>query len=307
MPMGCILSTEKSISLNTKKYRSERRAIISASRLQGGSTPLPMAKFKINTTMTKEQLMQKWGDLSRPLKNDIDAVIEYEIAKSKEPQPAPNPIAEAYERWEKINKKTWEKGLWIKKHSNNESMQEDGCVVFSSYFNFNEYPELWELYTEPAKQPEPNPIAEAYERGEKIRLKDWRKSSYIKKQSKKQFIDERGSTLYHHNILGFDTHPEKWELYTESEQVAKPEPQVITDLLEIAISDVFDSFKKIEETKKQMEQEKIQHDAEQPSKPFDRERFERMFRAVIETHEATMNALKQLDAYYATKEGGNNE
>jgi len=222
--------------------------------------------------MTKEQLMQKWGDLSRPLKNDIDAVIEYEIAKSKEPQPAPNPIAEAYERWEKINKKTWEKGLWIKKHSNNESMQEDGCVVFSSYFNFNEYPELWELYTEPAKQPEPNPIAEAYERGEKIRLKDWRKSSYIKKQSKKQFIDERGSTLYHHNILGFDTHPEKWELYTEP--------------------------------------------AEQPAKPFDRERFEAMFRAVVasgrtESYEqdflATNICLEKLDAYYATKEGGEND
>jgi len=218
--------------------------------------------------------MQKWGDLSRPLKNDIDAVIEYEIAKSKEPQPAPNPIAEAYERWEKINKKTWEKGLWIKKHSNNESMQEDGCVVFSSYFNFNEYPELWELYTEPAKQPEPNPIAEAYERGEKIRLKDWRKSSYIKKQSKKQFIDERGSTLYHHNILGFDTHPEKWELYTEPEQPV--------------------------ETEKPSSQVKLDNS-------FDKERFEAMFRAVIETLEATMNAQKQLDAYYASKEGGNNE
>lgn len=45
---------------------------------------------------------------------------------------------------------------------------------------------------------------------------------------------------------------------------------------------------------------------EQPAKPFDRERFEAMFRAVIETHEATINALKQLDAYYETKEGGNN-
>ena len=55
---------------------------------------------------------------------------------------------------------------------------------------------------------------------------------------------------------------------------------------------------------------------EQPQPKFDRDRFERMFCAVVangghelchkEAIELTEQALAELDAYYAKKEGGNN-
>ena len=103
--------------------------------------------------MTKQELMQKWGDLSRPLKNDIDAVIAHEIAKMQEkPQPELNPIVEAYERGEKIRKKTWEKDAWIQKHTEIMAIHDDACLRKKVWYNFDTYPNLWELYTEPTEQ-----------------------------------------------------------------------------------------------------------------------------------------------------------
>ena len=40
--------------------------------------------------MTKKELMQKWGDLSRPLKNDLNDVIKHEVAKAKEQSEKPS-------------------------------------------------------------------------------------------------------------------------------------------------------------------------------------------------------------------------
>ena len=60
----------------------------------------------------------------------------------------------------------------------------------------------------------------------------------------------------------------------------------------------------------------IDKSKKQPTKKFDKDRFEAMFRAVVanggheldhkQAIELTEEALKQLDAYYAEKEGGNN-
>ena len=130
-----------------------------------------------------------------------------------------------------------------------------------------EVAKAWEL--EPVQgipQPALNPIEEAYERGEKIRRKDWNINSYTRKydlSAKKQFT-------WH----GERINPEDWELYTEPDQVT---------------------------------------DHEQPAKPFDKDRFERMFCAVLvgDVYEnaikATEDILAKLDAYYASKEGGANE
>lgn len=124
-------------------------------------------------------------------------------------------------------------------------------------------------------QPALNPIEQAYERGEKIRQKNWLKNAWIQKLSKTESTSDTLTTFS--NNWDFITHPENWELYTEPKQVAEP--------------------------------------TEQP-KPFDKERFEAMFRAVVasgvqQNFECfkidTTYFLQQLDAYYATKEGGNND
>lgn len=114
------------------------------------------------TPTHEESFRKKWENyIPQELHQTFNLMLDVVINEARDgmkspdvqPQPAHNPIAEAYERGEKIRKKNWGKGLWIKKHSNNESMQENGRVVFSSYFNFNEYPEKWGIYTEPTEQP----------------------------------------------------------------------------------------------------------------------------------------------------------
>jgi hypothetical protein len=127
-------------------------------------------------------------------------------------------------------------------------------------------------------KPAPNPITEAYERGEKIRFKDWHTSSWITKHSYTHSIDESGTVYKNDSIhFNFDEQPSEWELYTEAEA------EQVTE----------------------------------PAKPkFDQDRFEAMFRAVVASGlnaryeddlEYTKEALTKLDAYYATKKGGNNE
>ena len=138
------------------------------------------------------------------------------------------------------------------------------------------------IATEIAKakvQPALNPIEQAYERGEKIRCNYWGKDEWIKKHSKTESITECNK-IYKNLEIDFDfaTHPEKWELYTEPTE--QPSSQAKLD------------------------------------NSFDKERFEAMFRAVVanggheldhkQAIELTEEALKQLDAYYASKEGGNN-
>jgi hypothetical protein len=125
-------------------------------------------------------------------------------------------------------------------------------------------------------QPAPNPIREAYDAYKPIRDKDWIKGDWIKKQSDTHSICNKGM-LYENDDLDFDTIPEGWEIYTEAEA-----EQVTA-----------------------------------PAKPkFDQDRFERMFRAVVasgrtESYDqdflATNICLEKLDAFYASKKGGNNE
>lgn len=170
--------------------------------------------------MTKEQFAEKWGwnIVNNAILSDLDAVIATEIAKAQEvkledaqPQPALNPIEQAYERGEKIRKKNWENQSWYKKYDENNVITNRGNVYAISMFDFNS----------------------------------------IKNE------------------------PDLWELYTEPEQVAEP--------------------------------------AKQPAKPFDLDRFERMFCTVVASGQwenceigHTEFLIEKLDAYYATKEGGNN-
>ena len=227
--------------------------------------------------MTKEQLYAKW--IFQPsCKDDIESVIATEIAKVQEqPQPALNEIEKAYHNYEPIRYILWKKGWRIKKHSDTESIDANGRIFNNTcfVFNFDTNPEKWELYTEPEKHA-PNPIEQAFERGEKIRQKNWLKSCWIKKHSETETIDERGNICY--NDWSFVKHPNKWEIYTEPAE--QPSSQAKLD------------------------------------NSFDKERFEAMFRAVVanggheldhkQAIELTEEALKQLDAYYSSKEGGNN-
>lgn len=59
---------------------------------------------------------------------------------------------------------------------------------------------------------------------------------------------------------------------------------------------------------------KADQEADQDAPKFDKERFERMFCAVVASREYSLNLIKltelhiaRLDAYYASKEGGENE
>lgn len=126
-------------------------------------------------------------------------------------------------------------------------------------------------------QPALNPIEQAFERGEKIRKKNWGNQSWYKKYDEKYVITNCGN-VYAIFLIDFNSikkEPEKWELYTEpTEQTAQPSSQAKLD------------------------------------NSFDRNRFEAMFRAVVASGEY-MNIveeieqaeiyLQKLDAYYATK------
>ena len=222
--------------------------------------------------MTKEQYLNKYGITDSFIKADFDAVIATEIAKAKgEEEPAPNPIREAYDAFKPIRVKDWEKGAWIKKYNENNMIDETGLIILGNYTS-NELNEEWELFTKP--QPAPNPIREAYDAYKPIRYKNWDSDVWIMKYSETESINEIGH-IYGANF-NFDTHPEKWELYTE------PEAEQVTE----------------------------------PAKPkFDQDRFEAMFRAVVASGELdsmtgeieqTEYYLEKLDAFYATKKGGEN-
>jgi len=153
--------------------------------------------------------------------------------------------------------------------------------VFSDDGVFDAMMEIYKLLEanfgkKPTEQPQPelNEIERAYEDGKKIRRKDWQKGHWIKKHSDTEAIDEP-KNIYDVTNWAFRTHPENWEIYTEP--TVQPSSQVILD------------------------------------NSFDRERFEAMFRAVVASNRTdnefieTEEILQQLDAYYASKEGGVNE
>ena len=187
--------------------------------------------------MTKEQFIKRWKP-SHMLIADIDALIAHEVAKVKEAKP---------------------------------QELKGNCSTF----------DMSKLVDQP--QPDFNPIAEAYERGEKIRFKKWSKNEWIKKHSKTDVINEIGNILQ--NTFEFYIYPNAWEIYTELEQV--------TDQVTYQVADQV-----------------------QNAKPFDKDRFERMFCAVVASgvkldfefcKRETTYFIQQLDAYNASKEGGNNE
>ncbi len=144
--------------------------------------------------------------------------------------------------------------------------------VFSDDGVFDAMEEIRKMFDnyfveQPQEQPALNPIAQAYEDGKKIRSKRWSNYEWIKKHSKVESITDAGAICK--NDWDFYSVPEKWELYTEP--------------------------------------------TEQPAKPFDKDRFEAMFRAVVASGSyngkflsKTKLFLEELDAYYASKEGGAN-
>lgn len=130
------------------------------------------------------------------------------------------------------------------------------------------------LLDEPVRileQPALNPIEQAYERGEKIRRKDWNINSYTRKydlSAKKQFT-------WH----GERINPEEWELYTEPTE--QPSSQAKLDNL--FDKDRFEAmFRAVVASGEKLDFEYCKRE--------------------------TTYFIQQLDAYYASKEkGGNNE
>ena len=124
-------------------------------------------------------------------------------------------------------------------------------------------------------EPELNPIERAYNEGKKIRHKNWLNGDWIKKHKETKTIDNYGN-INSVFPFAFIQYPEKWEIYEPELAPTEPSSQVILD------------------------------------NSFDRERFERMFCAVVASNRSdnefieTEVILEQLDAYYASKEGGNN-
>ena len=191
-----------------------------------------------------------------------------------------NEIERAYEEGKKIRRKDWLQRAWIQKLSETESTS-DTLTTFSNNWDFSGYPEKWEIYTEPTEQPQPelNEIEQAYERGEKIRHKRWIKGEWLKKYTQISSIDSYGRIDELFTTRLIET-PSDWELYTEPEVAHKQSSS----------------------------QAKLDNS-------FDRERFERVFCAVTislpketwdYTIQATQRGIDKLDAYYASKKGGNN-
>jgi hypothetical protein len=123
-------------------------------------------------------------------------------------------------------------------------------------------------------KPTTNPIREAYDAYKPIREKDWPEREWAKKHSEGHSIGENGRVYNNFCIdFDFDTHPERWEIYTEAEA------DQVTD---------------------------------QDKPKFDQDRFERVFCALlvgdvyVNAIKGTEDVLSQLDAYYASKKGGSN-
>lgn len=295
--------------------------------------------------MNKEQFLDKWRFGSNPLfEADLDAVIATEIAKVKV-QPQPGLKFKIGDRLINFNKGA-RYGNVCKLLSNCPFELYD--LDARTYFNTNSL-SGYELYTEPAEQPELNPIEQAYERGEKIRQKNWLKNAWIQKLSKTESTSDTLTTFS--NNWDFITHPEKWELYTEpAEQPEMTEKEKIDHILTNKLTwkpmgnkRFYANWFSAESNEGYRQVHFVDYNnphsgyfetriftidlsewqpvdtsikpTEQPAKPFDKDRFERMFRAVVasgrteswkEDFRNTEIALEKLDAYYASKEGGNN-
>lgn len=81
----------------------------------------------------------------------------------------------------------------------------------------------------PASQPKPlpvNPIAEAHDKGERIRHKNWDKGAWIKKFSDTQAKDDKGNLINSVWMLNFWKKPEEWELYTEIQPDAETQAKI---------------------------------------------------------------------------------
>lgn len=226
--------------------------------------------------MTKEQFLVKWGDLSRPLKSDLDAVIAHEIAKAKGEPEKTNKIEITPHTLVEINR-----AFRVLKEDESSYIHnvfsDDGVFdamneirqVYKAYFGGEErqiQPDL--------DKPAPNPIEQAYDAFKPIRAKCWGKDLWIKKYTEGHSICNKGGKF--ENLWDFKTNPNDWELYTE------PDTDQGTD---------------------------------QDAPKFDQDRFEAMFRAVVasgrtESYDqdflATNICLEKLDAYYASQKGGEN-
>lgn len=109
--------------------------------------------------MTKQEFIKRWKP-SHMVITDLEAVIANEISKAQEAQPqeqpALYPIAEAYERGEKVRRKKWEKHEWFKKHTDTHIIDNNRNVFAKPMWDINsmkDKPQDWEIYTEPAEQP----------------------------------------------------------------------------------------------------------------------------------------------------------
>jgi hypothetical protein len=223
--------------------------------------------------MTKEQLYVIWTLLPE-LKADIDAVIAYEIAKAKGVEkPALNPIEQAYEQWLKVRPKKWDKGHWIKKYDNLHWIHSNG-VMQVKIISLFENPHDWELYTE----------AEAEQ------VTDQPAPPMTYKEAVNLIILNRLT----HKWAGNDS----WFACAYCGKIIQFCDENGQDMIEV-------KFDELDLT-----------EWYPYTKPFDQDRFERLFRAVViasphDTYdrcmEITNGVIKQLDDFYATKKGGNNE
>lgn len=246
--------------------------------------------------MTKEQFLNKYfsntGDFQGPMPltlPDLEAVIAHEIAKAKgEVKPVPNPILVAYYNGVKIREVNLHKPKWIKKHTITQAVDDTGHYWhFIEDLDFTTNPEKWELYTEAeaeAEKPAPNPIAEMTEK-EKI--------EYIT-NNKLTHKDCPNKTWYAMYINGYSPYIGGYRYRVKFYYGDKHMMWQEYDTLDLS------------------EWQPVGTDQVAPK--FDKERFEAMFRAVVasggfyeDSIKATEHFISKLDAYYASKKGGNNE
>jgi hypothetical protein len=230
--------------------------------------------------MTKQELYAIWTLLPE-LKADLEAVIATEIEKAKvQPQPSDkvqiskHTLVEVNRAFRALKQ---DRNSYIHKVFSDDGVfdaMEEIRQVYEAYFGGEER-QIKPKDAQP--QPTLNPILEAYEQGDRIRHRNWGINKWIKKHS--DILSATTDSWFDKkSFWDFDTNPKEWEIWHED-----VEPEQVTE----------------------------------PAKPkFDQERFEAMFRAVVQSGTntdidynilVTKNTLKQLDAYYATKKGGEND
>lgn len=245
--------------------------------------------------MTHHEFITKWK-VYLPYHLVGEFELDFVGLDKVEPQPEPQPfntIAEAYERGDRVRKKSWVSYCYVQKYNKTESIDETGQICGGN-FTFDTSPEDWELFTEPDAETQEK--IEGIERHIEKHAKPW-VDGYPMPDQEPKFDQEIFSETHHKIIDGLGT--------ILSSLGAN------SGIMSIFMSwgDTQDSISTLDILNDYIEKyvDNNQH------RSFDQERFERVFCAVLvgDVYEnaikATEDTLAKLDAYYASKKGGGNE